>query len=75
MIRSYDPPEKYNGCSIIQLKDEKRMRVMPLRPALTEPSALFAQMIQSEVNDSFHVLVGKGIEHILPVAAELDEVR
>ena len=34
----------------------------------------FAQMIQTEVQDLFDVLVGKGVEHVLPLAAEADEV-
>jgi len=34
----------------------------------------FAQMIQTEVEDLFDVLIGKGIEHVLPLAAKLNKV-
>ena len=37
--------------------------------------ALLAQVIQTEIQNLFYMLVGKGIEHILPFATELDEVR
>ena len=39
-----------------------------------ENARLFAQMIETEVQDLFDVLVGEGIEHVLPFAAKLDEV-
>ena len=35
----------------------------------------FAQMIQAEVEDLFDMLVGKRVEHILPLAAKVDKVR
>ena len=36
---------------------------------------LFAQMIQTEIEDRLDMLVGKGVKDILSLAAELDEVR
>lgn len=35
---------------------------------------LFAQMIEPEIQDLLDVLVGKGIEHVLPFTAKPDEV-
>ena len=34
----------------------------------------FAQMIQTKVEDLFDVLVGKGVKHVLPLAAKAHEV-
>jgi hypothetical protein len=40
-----------------------------------ENARLFAQMIQPEVQDLFDVFIRKGIEHVLSLPAEPDEVR